>query len=235
MHSYNSNNSYWSTTDIHLFQLKNPKEAQPSGPPKPGNKIFQAAIFREDVSDEERETVIYNSRSAYIFKTKMAIDADEKISLCNTGINCCPTQTRHFYVMPRYTPWVSLGDLGVIINLALPEQPAVYAICGDFGPDKSVQFGDKPIYKGRLGEGSVELGRCLKINGWNIGDGTKAYQLNGILYIVFPNTGITIYESGKMYTTNEIAEKAHEVLKRWGGWPYVQYIAKEAYGIDLND
>ena len=40
--------------------------------------------------------------------------------------------------MPKYTHWICVGYLGMVINLNTEERKAAYAICADLGSDKTI-------------------------------------------------------------------------------------------------
>lgn len=202
------------------------------------NRIDQVAIFKERVLDtdkKDREIPIYNSRAAYFFMTKMATDGNEGCySLCNACNPCTSSRSSHFFVMPKYTYWSRLGDLGVIINLNTRQQETAYAICADFGPDQTISERNNTLFKGRLGEGSIALCRHLKVKDSEIGDGSRGFQPDNMLYIVFQNSSFTIFKRNKVYTLKELNELAHSIFQCWGGWKYAQYVVKQKYGLDLN-
>lgn len=253
MYSFKRNKVGWSitqntstildTADMRLNEsndIISPKTAKPSNPVTLNKRIDTIAYFKEYITDKDERNKkvsivpVYNSRACYFFMTKMAVDENENYTLCKTGRQCCPTRTNHFYVMPKYTTWVQPGDLGLVVNLKSPQQEAAYAICADLGPDETKIEGNETVYFGKLGECSIALGKYLKIDGSGNGDGSKAFQYDGILYFVFPNTGITIYESDKIYTLREINEKAHIALQHMGGWKHVKDVVKEKYNIELK-
>jgi|GEM_PF-4273644 len=179
---------------------------------------------RKDLPEKELKIMIYQFSAAYFFMSKMAMDIPEpgeNMALCAFDQNGKVTkhvQTRETpcVVMPQYTNWALIGDYAIVINTN--NNKISYAIVGDWGPQKVPS--DETIYispynlRGRLGEGSYELGRRLQIKDINIGDGGKAFQPSGIFYLVIPNSGEGM---GTIPSNEEIDRKGEKLLKRLGG------------------
>jgi len=212
-----------------------PKSAKPN--PNvfymPPERIDQVALFQETILKKNRRVPIYNSRACYFFMNKMAVEGEGCYSICKTSCNICYKSKEHpFFVMPKYTHWVRLGDYGVVINLDTPEHKAAYALCADLGPDKTKIINGNTVFKGKIGEASIYLGKYLKIKDSHLSDGSLAFQSNKILYIIFPNTAS--YTTNKIKTIKEINEEAHKSFEMWGGWPHAKFVVKQKYQIDLK-
>ncbi|MBU7315231.1 LysM peptidoglycan-binding domain-containing protein [Paenibacillus oleatilyticus] len=187
--------------------------------------VFKARDIRKDIP-------IYNARAAYFFMSKMAVEATGCFSICDHSVspcgNCFRSETVPFYVIPHNTNWVSLGDYGVVINTRTKE--AAYAICADWGPKQdTVVLAGNTSFSGKIGEGSVDLGKRL-----NIKDITpnplRAFEPFGILYIIFPNSanGVRTIKS-----VPEINRDAHRFFRKWGGWPQAKFVLDEHYNITI--
>ncbi|KNY25252.1 LysM peptidoglycan-binding domain-containing protein [Pseudobacteroides cellulosolvens] len=223
-----------------------PGPSQSTMPPAHGT-IEKAQHFatlteeRKDLPEKELKIMIYHFRAAYFFMSKMALDLPrqgEKMALCAYDQNgkCIKhVQTRETpcIVMPQYTNWALIGDYAIVINTN--NNKISYAIVGDWGPQRVPA--DETIYispynlRGRLGEGSYELGRRLQIKDINIGDGSKAFQPSGIFYVVIPNSGEGM---GTIPSNEEIDKKGEKLLNRLGGIKTVKYLMSKYYNINIQ-
>jgi hypothetical protein len=251
MHSVERDNSLFSITKenrpttldtVEMLEFRSdiisPKSAKPhqKKPVDLATRIDQIAIFQERILKSDREYTkipIYNSRASFFFMNKMAVEEDGCYTICKTSCDVCfknyKSREYPFFVMPQYTHWTRVGDLGVIINLASEDHKAAYSICADLGPDQTIIENNSTVFKGKIGEGSIALGKYLKIKDSEIGDGSGAFQPSHILYIVFPNSGVLV-ENG---TIKEINEKAHLLFQMWGGWDYAKVVVQQKYNINL--
>lgn len=225
------------TVDISEFRndIISPKTARPD--PEifymPTERVDQVALFQERILNEDKKVPIYNSRASYFFMNKMAVEGEGCYSICKSSCGICYKSKIHpFFVMPKYTQWIRLGDYGVVINLNTKEQESAYAICADLGPDETIALNNNTVFKGKIGEGSLALGKYLKIKDSELGIGDQAFQPNNMLYIVFP--GSASYTANKIRTIKEINEHAHRYFQMWGGWSHAQFVVKQKYNIILK-
>lgn len=91
---------------------------------------------------------------------------------------------------------IELGDMAVVIHKASGK--TAFAIFADTGPH------------GKIGEGSIALARKLALPS----DPRTGFTEDGILYIVFPGSGLG---PGKLRTRAEINRDAAEQYENWGG------------------
>lgn len=215
-------------------QVPSPQETQPHPdtwpiPPEwaKGQKI---AVFK--AKDINKDIPIYNSRAAYFFMSKMAVELTGCYSICDQSVrpcgNCFKSESTPFYVMPHNTNWVSLGDYGVVINTRTKK--ATYAIFADWGPKHdTISFAEGTKFAGKIGEGSMNLGKQIDIK--DIHPNPKeAFEPFGIVYIIFPGSsnGIRVIKS-----VEEINKDAHHAFSKWGGWKQAQLVLKEHYNITI--
>lgn len=215
-------------------QVPSPQETKPlegSWPSKSewkkGHKI---AVFK--AKDIGKEIPIYNSRAAYFFMSKMAVETTGCYSICDHSVRpcgkCFKSESTPFYVMPHNTNWVSLGDYGVVINTRTKK--ASYAICADWGPThESISLAEGTRFAGKIGEGSIHLGKQLAIK--DIAPNpTRAFEPFGMIYIIFPGSanGVRTIKS-----VEEINKDAHHAFSKWGGWDQVKFVLKEHYNITI--
>jgi LysM domain/Fungal chitosanase of glycosyl hydrolase group 75 len=215
-------------------QVPSPQETKPrpdEWPPKrewrKGHKI---AVFK--AKDIDENIPIYNSRAAYFFMSKMAVELTQCYSICDHSVRpcgkCFKSESTPFYVMPHNTSWVSLGDYGVVINTRTKK--ATYAICADWGPThESISTAEGTKFVGKIGEGSIHLGKQLDIKDIKPNP-KKAFEPFGIVYIIFPGSanGVRTIKS-----VEEINKDAHHAFSKWGGWEQAQLVLKEHYNITM--
>jgi hypothetical protein len=215
-------------------QVPSPQETKPLPdywPSKPDWKKGQKiAVFK--AKDIHKDIPIYNSRAAYFFMSKMAVEVTGCYSICDQSVRpcgkCFKSESTPFYVMPHNTNWVSLGDYGVVINTRTKQ--ASYAICADWGPThESISLVEGTRFAGKIGEGSIHLGKQLNIK--DIAPNPKqAFEPFGMIYIIFPGSanGVRTIKS-----VEEINKDAHEAFRKWGGWEQVKFVMKEHYNLTL--
>lgn len=226
--------TYGELDDDELRQVPSPQETKPLPdywPSKPewkkGHKI---AVFK--AKDIKKDIPVYNSRAAYFFMSKMAVELTGCYSICDQTVRpcgqCFKSESTPFYVMPHNTNWVSLGDYGVVINTR--SKKATYAICADWGPTHdSISLAEGTKFAGKIGVGSIHLGKQLSIK--DIAPNpTKAFEPFGIVYIIFPGSanGVRTIKS-----IEEINKDAHRAFRKWGGWEQAKFVLKEHYNITL--
>jgi hypothetical protein len=214
-------------------QVPSPQETKPLPDTWPIESKFRKGNLFTVFTDKDikKNIPIYISRGAFVFMSKMAMDDPGCYSICDHSVKpcgqCFKRETHPFYVMPYNTNMVSLGDYGVVINTRTKK--AAYALCADWGkPHDSISFSEGTRFIGRIGEGSVHLGRQLDIKDIHLPN--KAFEPNGVLYIVFPNSadGVRTIKS-----VAEINKDANKEFKRWGGWEQAEFLLKEHYNITL--
>lgn len=190
-------------------------------------KGHQIAVFK--AKDIKKDIPVYNARAAYFFMSKMAVETTGCFSICKHPCGeCFKSESTPFYVIPFNTNWVSLGDYGVVINTRTKE--AAYAICADWGPKQdSVTLAGNTMFSGKIGEGSIHLGKHLKIKDIHPNP-SSAFEPFGILYIIFPNSANGVRS---LKTVQEINKDAHRFFRKWGGWPQVQFVLKEHFNIKI--
>ncbi|MCX7920619.1 MAG: LysM peptidoglycan-binding domain-containing protein [Clostridia bacterium] len=188
----------------------------------------EMAIFKDHRAVGGRKNVtIYKIGDSIYYMSKMAIDEGRRTSLCRKVNGRCVehvnTYQTPFYVLPQNTAWAGLGDFGVVINTRRDNKLA-YAIFADWGP-KETRGIRRTELVGTLGEGSVALGRSIDITGIRPNP-LSAYQLDGILYIVFPGSG---EGQGKLKKIEEINNRGAELFGQWGGMEQVNTILQNHY------
>ncbi len=190
-----------------------------------GNKI---AVFQE--KDTRKDIPIYNARAAIFFMSKMAIEEPQCFALCgNQCRECFKSESTPFYVMPHNTSWVSLGDYGVVINTRTKK--SAFAICGDWGP-KHQPLAEGSKFVGRIGEGSIYLGKQLDIK-YIAPNPLAGYESSGVLYIVFPGSASS-ENLATIKSVENINKEAHYAFRKWGGWKQAKFVLKEHYNINFQ-
>lgn len=198
--------------------------------PEDTRKGHKIAVFR--AKDINKDIPIYNSRAAFFFMSKMAVEKTGCFSICDHSVRpcgeCFKSESTPFYVMPHNTSFASLGDYGLVINTRTKKTS--FAICADWGPKHeaiTIETGTK--FSGKIGEGSIFLGKQLQIKDIDPNP-LKAFEPFGVLYIIFPGSAANGVRTIK--SVEEIKRDAQHAFEKWGGMKQARFVLKEHYNID---